>query len=179
MAKIKSTLDLIMEKTGHLSLDQEEKEAIKKQELAKKVRGFTLMFLNGERDANALAQQFDTIPAEQKDEATRLCLDLFLENITPFENNHRILKGVEILQGEIEHKRWQETIEHHSTLYLKELEEMSTETVSQLIKDFAAIGLAGPALLPAMEQSAGRHEEKQRVTSAFQEAVRKALHSTP
>ena len=39
MGEIKSTLDLVMEKTKHLSLSDEEKQSQKKAELEKRVNG--------------------------------------------------------------------------------------------------------------------------------------------
>ncbi|MBA4393240.1 MAG: hypothetical protein C0407_06780 [Desulfobacca sp.] len=46
MGEIKSTLDLIMERTKNLSMSPEEKEEIKRQEWLKKVRGWVQKFLD-------------------------------------------------------------------------------------------------------------------------------------
>lgn len=46
MGEIKSTLDLIMEKTRNLSMSPEEKEEIRRQEWLKKARGWIQRFLD-------------------------------------------------------------------------------------------------------------------------------------
>lgn len=46
MGEIKSTLDLIMEKTKNLSMSPEEKEEIRRQEWLKKARGWIQKFLD-------------------------------------------------------------------------------------------------------------------------------------
>jgi len=48
MAKIKSTLDLIMEKTRHLSLNEEEKDALEQQQLSHQVQTPLARYLLGE-----------------------------------------------------------------------------------------------------------------------------------
>ena len=47
MAEIKSTLDLIMEKTKGLTLSPKEKEEIRREEWVKKARGWIQKFLDG------------------------------------------------------------------------------------------------------------------------------------
>ena len=53
MAEIKSTLDLVMEKTKNLSLSSEERQAQKNQEIESRIRGLLQKFkdraLNSER----------------------------------------------------------------------------------------------------------------------------------
>ena len=46
MSEIKSTLDLVMEKTRHLTLNQEEKEAQKRIEVNKRLQGFLQKYQN-------------------------------------------------------------------------------------------------------------------------------------
>ena len=47
MGEIRSTLDIIMEKTKGLSMSEEEKKAFKKQETAGKIRGLIQKYLDG------------------------------------------------------------------------------------------------------------------------------------
>jgi len=47
MGEIKSTLEIIMEKTKGLTLTEEEKKALRRKEVEGKVRGFLLKFLDG------------------------------------------------------------------------------------------------------------------------------------
>jgi len=46
MAKIKSTLDLVMERTKNLSMTQDDRKALEKKELADKARGWARMLVD-------------------------------------------------------------------------------------------------------------------------------------
>ena len=47
MAEVKSTMDLIMEKTKHLTMSEEEKEGFRRKELSGKIRGLVHKSMEG------------------------------------------------------------------------------------------------------------------------------------
>ncbi len=56
MAEIKSTLELIMEKTKNLTFSDEEKKALREKEVQGKVRGFITKFMDGVMNLDTLGQ---------------------------------------------------------------------------------------------------------------------------
>ncbi len=172
MSEIKSTLDLIMEKTRHLSMNQEEKESVKKQELARKVRGIISLFLSEERDATYLDHQMKLLAEDDKNEGNKICKNLLIERIHSFEDNQRVLAGVEKLLGENERDRWEGIIEKLKTPLMAESEKTRLESESHFREILAAEGLRGPAILPRPEKDPLLKEEKERVAKAFEQALR-------
>ena len=64
MAEIKSTLDLVMEKTKHLKLSPEEKLEIQLQDLLKKVPGYVELVLDGALTPEQLLDEIKTSAPE-------------------------------------------------------------------------------------------------------------------
>ena len=52
MGEIKSTLEIIMEKTKDLTLTEEEKKEFKQKDMAGKIKGIIQKFLDGTLDLN-------------------------------------------------------------------------------------------------------------------------------
>lgn len=61
MGEIKSTLDLVMEKTKHLTLSSAEKEAQKHDSLQKKIKGLLQKFMDGIINKEELSMEVETI----------------------------------------------------------------------------------------------------------------------
>ena len=110
MAKIKSTLDLIMEKTGHLSLNAEEKEEMKREERVRRIRGIVAPFLNGEKDVNLLMRELDRLPPEDREENRGFCLEQLRDALDPLAGNERALLGLEKIAGTEERVLWEERL---------------------------------------------------------------------
>ena len=177
MAQIKSTLDLIMERTKHLSLNEEEKQALEQQELNQLVMVPLLRYLKEERDADYLAHELDSLPLEKREEGRRLCLELFIDSLSPFEDNKRMLAGVERLLGKTGRERWEKIVVPLEKEYQEQREAAQAEAARRLRETLAAEGLSGSALLPYVDgESPHSREEKERSTQAFRARVKKDLN---
>lgn len=175
MAEIKSTLDLIMEKTRHLSMNEDEKSALKNQELAQKVRGIAHAFLRGDKNIRFFVQEMNRFPPDQQEEARRLCLDCFLEQITPFDDNHRPLKGVENLLDKAAREHWDNTLGEMKKTVLEKQARVLEAVEEQTRQVLASKGLQGPALLPGSEQSPRWKEEREKLVETFRASVKNTL----
>ncbi len=71
MAEIKSTIDLVMEKTKHLTLSAEEKVEVQLQDFLKKVPGFVKRVLDGALAPEQLLDEIKTQPQELADRVRR------------------------------------------------------------------------------------------------------------
>lgn len=83
MGEIKSTLDLVMEKTRHLTLSQEEKDAQKKAEVHKRLKGLVQKYQDNllrkdrlEKELNILKKTFDM-------NIDQILLNLILSSLEP------------------------------------------------------------------------------------------------
>jgi hypothetical protein len=177
MAKIKSTVDLIMEKTKHLSLNDEEKEALEQQQLFQRVQAPLLRYLQEERDANSLARELDNLPPEKRGEAKRICLELLLDRLSPFADNTRILSGVEALRGQTERERWEKTLAPLAEQHQEDLNKARAEAVARSQEALAAAGLKGSAILPKLDdQAPSWKKEREERIKAFRQRVKTALN---
>lgn len=73
MAKIKSTLDIVMERTRNLTITQEEKDALRRKELLDRVRGWVQALVDGKSSVSDLRSAYDE-EAAQAPEARTSCV---------------------------------------------------------------------------------------------------------
>lgn len=87
MAEIKSTLELIMEKTKDMTPTNEEKKAFRKKEIQGKVKGLLMKFLDGFLDLDNLKNKI--APFEEKDHAAvrNVLINDCLDRIDPEADN--------------------------------------------------------------------------------------------
>ncbi len=176
MAKVKSTMDLIMEKTKHLSLNEEEKNALDRQDLHRRVQALLIPYLRGERDANHLVRELDRFPPDTVEEGRRRCLEFLRERISPFEDKERILSAVAALVSDAERERWDREIAPLETECLQALRDAWEASADRCREDLAGAGLRGPALLPRVrEQDPAWKEEREAHIQAFHSGLKRVL----
>jgi hypothetical protein len=176
MARIKSTLDLIMEKTKHLSLNDKEKKAFEQQQLIQRVQVPLSRYLKEERDADYLVQELDHLPTDKREEGRRLCLELCIDRLSAFEDNTQILAGVERLVDAAEIARWKQTVASLEEQYREDLNEARKQNAERCREALGALGLKGSALVPCVdERSPSWKEEQERRDKAFRASVRTGL----
>ena len=176
MAKIKSTLDLIMEKTKHLSLSEEERQALEEQELNKRVQALLVRYLNEERGADFLAHELDRLPPGKGEEGRRLCRELLAATLSLFGDDERVFGAVGRLFGLEERERWEKAVAPLKRRFREALAGARQEAGTRCLQDLATLGLKGPALLPCVnDESPFWREEEDKQAGTFQQAVKAAL----
>lgn len=172
MAKIKSTLDLIMEKTQHMSLSEEEKKALKHKELEDTVRAFTYRFINNERESEALLiKELDRIPQEDRQEARRLCLRLLAGHTSPADENERILRALHAVLGCGSQEAFQGLVETACKEFDEKLQGLREEAIRKSREHLASRGVRGSALIPIAEATPFWREEFKKLVDSFRQAL--------
>jgi hypothetical protein len=90
MAEIKSTLDLIMEKTKSLILSDEEKQNIRQQEFTGKIRGWIQKYQDGLMDLSTMKSTMKEMNADEEI-LREIFLSEILNRIEPAMDNTRLL----------------------------------------------------------------------------------------
>ncbi|ROQ91076.1 hypothetical protein [Desulfosoma caldarium] len=88
MAEIKSTLDIVLEKTKHLVLTPEERRAMEQREHLEKVPGMVQRFVDGAWTLDQMMEAWRSVPEPYREEARRSLLQRllgFLSEETPLE----------------------------------------------------------------------------------------------
>ena len=99
MGEIKSTLDIIMEKTKDLTLTDEEKNAFQKSETEGKVRGILQKFLDGLMDSKRLKEEIIGLGDKQYSLAKEALLKECLDRMEPGADNTPLLEVLENAAG--------------------------------------------------------------------------------
>jgi hypothetical protein len=99
MAEIKSTLDLVLEKTKNLAMTAEEKERFKRREWEEHLRAWALKFINGLTDLKSFKKEVDRFRKGQNDEIRKFLKDRVTEQIRPWEDNKKAYQIMEKILG--------------------------------------------------------------------------------
>jgi len=99
MAEIKSTLDLVLERTKNLSMTEAEKEAFHRREREEQLRGVILKFLNGLQDMKSLKKDVERIGKGHEKEVRTFLKERALEQIDPAGDNSRVYQLLEKILG--------------------------------------------------------------------------------
>jgi hypothetical protein len=143
MGEIRSTLDIIMEKTKGLTMSEEERRAFKEQEMEGKVKGLIQKFLDGGLDMVKLKMEM-TVLAETNEDMVRMMIRKeSIPRIEIGENNEPILRILEETTG-------LDTVSIRTALkdFEGRLEQEKGVREKELIKSLNKKGLSGSAVLP-------------------------------
>jgi hypothetical protein len=99
MAEIKSTLDIIMEKTKGLTLTDEEKRELKRKEMAGKFKGLVQKFLDNIIDLERLKVEAVAVGEGHEDMFRRVSIQEAIGRIGPEGDNEPLLKILESTTG--------------------------------------------------------------------------------
>jgi hypothetical protein len=92
MSEIKSTLDLVMEKTRHLTLSQEEKEAQKRMEVNRRLQGLLQKYQDNLLKKDNLKKELDSLKIAYELKVDEMLADLLLNNLKLDRDNTLFLE---------------------------------------------------------------------------------------
>lgn len=169
MAEIKSTLDLIMEKTKNLSLTDTEKKDIRRKELHGKVKGIMQRFLNGLADIRAI-EDFMQNNQNDREIVLELLKQEALGHIEPNENNERIYQILRELMG-------QETnaISHLADTFMMDMRRQMAEHVKKSLLLLEVKGISGSAVMPNLQKDPTWQDWLENATAEFKKNTLKTM----
>ena len=156
MAEIKSTLELIMERTKNLTLTQEEKESLHRKEAMGKIKGSVQKYLDGLISAGALEAEMEDLGKNAPDSREMLESEL-REHIDPESENRKIFEALEQILG-IETRPLRDRISR----FRQEIEAEKENIEDRLKRTLEDRNISGSAVIPNPAQS-----------EAFQARIRK------
>ncbi|NPU86345.1 MAG: hypothetical protein HPY65_17845 [Syntrophaceae bacterium] len=169
MAEIKSTIDLIMERTKNLSLSEEEKTAIRRREAEGKVKGWIQRYRDGLATLRDLKKEF-TEEKKTFPDAEQIFRSALLEHVEPAGENGAVFELMEkVLKMKTEPVR---------ELALACREELSRIVLEGLEAEREALrrkGVSGAAVIPNPNRDRALMERLRGGRAAFQERLRERL----
>jgi hypothetical protein len=158
MAEIKSTIDLIMERTKSLSASPDERESYQRQEREKRLRGLILRLLDDNLTLDGAKNELakETCPAA---EVTGVLKDALAGHVDPEADNERLFRYITELVG-TPGERLRETL----AACREEAISRKAVLAERQKNDLASKGITGSAVLPNPEAAPewkARREEMQ------------------
>jgi hypothetical protein len=146
MGEIKSTMDIIMEKTKGLTMSEEEKEALQKKETEGKVRGFLQRYIDGVSDLERLKVELLGLDESGQAKARELLRQECLGRMELEADNARLLQ---VLQEVLEFQT--DRIQKSLSDYGDELRKKRRKREKELVKGLKKRGISGSAVIPHVE----------------------------
>jgi hypothetical protein len=164
MAEIKSTLDLIMERTKGLTLSPEEKEEFQREEWLKKARGWIQKFLEGWVDMDQLKKELfgREAPAGWK----KLLQPEIIGGLEPEGDDE---KRFHLITDLLEMPR--EPFVKILKGFNQKVKEEKTRQSELLIKQLAAQDISGPAVIPNLDLTSSWNRFYEKEKQAFKEEL--------
>jgi len=141
MGEIRSTLDIIMEKTKHLTMTKEEKEEFRRKELMGKVKGLVQKFLDGKNDVKDIKSAIESEKTHK--DIREILKNELIERINPNNGNENIFQLLEEVL-EINTEPFKRAIKE----FQKRMTENKAIRLNNLRKKLADRGISGSAVVP-------------------------------
>jgi hypothetical protein len=152
MAEIKSTLDIIMEKTRHLVLSPEEKQQLELDEHLRKIQGYPQKYLDDGWHLDHLLEEIASLPDQYRALTTQELTKRLVTEVSFDAKGHKCLQALEQLADD-EHRSkvtaLRRLIERYDASQRKLLSSQTKDLTTQL----AALGISGNAVVARGENN--------------------------
>ena len=161
MAEIKSTLELIMERTKNLTMTEEEKENLQKKESAGKINGLVQKYLDRILSVKTLKSE---IELEEKafPEFRQMTETALLDHLQPDQDNRNIFQALEQTLGINT-----EPLQRKVTQFQKEVEVEKEKIVKMCGDALKERGIFGSAVIPNPAQDETLQSTLQKMKEDF------------
>jgi hypothetical protein len=167
MGEIKSTLDIIMEKTKGLSMSAEEKAAFQKEETEGRVRGLLQKYIDGVFDPDRLKAELEGLGKTRQTMAMAFVRTACLERIEPGFDSSRLLDLLQDLAG-LDPTPIYNVLSKYDDEVLRNRKKRSKELLKRLKKS----GISGSAVIPHIEADAEWEKYMLEAKEEFQARLR-------
>lgn len=177
MAEIKSTLDLVMEKTKHLTLSPEEKLEMQLQDLLKKVPGYVQLVLDGTFTPEQLLDGIKTAAPEIAEQFRAEIARQLSRTLDLSEKTDPLIPALEILAE----PAWSELLAEVKRCrpeYRKAKEGFQVQAQARILGNLAAAGIRGSAVVAKLEHDESWAAQDRKLRQSCEErlaALREAL----
>ncbi|MGC9325201.1 MAG: hypothetical protein ACP5G0_10695 [Desulfomonilia bacterium] len=157
MAKIKSTLDLVMERTKSMHMTDEEKQALKEKEWTDRVRGWVQKLIDRKM---TLSEMKSVLSEEEKhSEGVRAILQReLIDHIDPDGENEQVIDALRTTLGlEVSHS--QQVLD----TYTETMRKQSDVHRDRVRKELENRGISGSSVLPNLSKNTEWLEYRKRL----------------
>ena len=167
MGEIKSTLDLVMEKTMHLSLSSEEKRELAVQEVENRIRGMLQKYLDGILTPEALKSEYGSIEKDDKPSARHILTEEIVGRLDMLQDNGTLLEVLGELGG-FDTDGLNSVVDEYRGNYRKAAGKRSEEIKTILAGE---CGISGSAVVPNLTADEQWRREEREIRLRFEERL--------
>jgi hypothetical protein len=167
MGEIKSTLDLVMEKTKHLTLSQKEKEEHKQIEVSKRLKGLLQKYQDNLLRKEQLGQELEGLRKTYDLNVNEMLSRIIIDGLKIGNNNKSLLEllsaicGLDVSGLEELFREFEKTIEMST-------KKRTDEIMATLAKKHF---ISGSAVVPNLENDSGWLAKTQEIKSKFDQIL--------
>ena len=171
MAEIKSTLDLVMERTKNLTLTSTEKQAQKDKENKNRIKGLVQKLLDGLLTKNQIIKEYDRLKKEADLSDDKLLADEVLTRLDPGPDTQILLEILEECCG-LEATSLQTIIDDHRHTYNKAAHKRKEQLKEILARQHA---ISGSAVLPNLEADEEWQRHVREMRNGLEDSLSQAI----
>ncbi len=171
MAEIKSTLDLVMEKTRDMTLSSDEKQQQQRQEIETRIKGLLQRYLDGGLTREQLKDDYGILKNKDGRTTARALATEVIGRMQLRQDDSGLLKVLELLEG------WDVTpigklIDEWRGKYRNAARQRSEQLKKTLAREHF---ITGAAVLANLEADARWQHEQQQLLAEFQSRLHRQL----
>lgn len=168
MGEIKSTLDLVLEKTRHLSQTSEEKRAQAKKDTESRINGLLQKYMDGLFSIEQLQRDYEKFKAELKLPNHSALAGQVISRLDPAQDN-RALFDVLDQCCHLDSSGLADVINEYQTGY-QEAAQIRMEALKESLAQ--KYNISGSAVIPNLETDDNWRREAQAMTAAVEEKLK-------
>jgi len=167
MGEIKSTLDLVLKKTMHLSLSSEEKQELAVEDIEKRIKGMMQKYQDGILTLDELQNEYRVIKTDESLTASRSMIKEIIGRLDLLKANGPLLEVLGKLCGS-NTNGLQSVIDESLGIYRDAARKRSDELKSILVADHS---ISGSAVVPNLEADTQWRKEAWEIRSGFEDQL--------
>jgi hypothetical protein len=171
LGEIRSTIDLMMERTRGMSLSAEEKKTLHRQDLAKRAGGFVMRLLDNPSGSDEILAPLRDESQEDRDLLESLIWNMLTERLSA---DHDLPKYLDVM-GKLKQAETKDPLlkELRSAFHaaLKHQSETRKKSATREKKKLAAFGISGSAVVPKLPREDEFGEDFAVVLNKFKEGL--------
>ena len=164
MAEIKSTLDLVMERTRGLSLSDRERDEMRSRELQAKVKSVLERFVSEYQGIKWMRSELDGLGLGTSPETGKVVKSEILGRLSLTGENGRLFDVLEKVLG-LDTKPYRKTVTEFRKAYTSERQKRS----KQALEELASLNISGTAVKPNLVSERGWIEKSESILSEFRQ----------
>lgn len=172
MAEIKSTLDLVMEKTRHLTLSEDEKNQQKTEHIQKRINGLIRKYMDEAIKMEQFRQELSSVAENDDDRIDNILMNIVIDRIDPDGDNQKLFEIID----ECSHFNSAD-ITARISKYRQRQTEFAEKRLKEMIKELSKQRkISGDAVIPNLYADKKWIQFTSQMNSQFREDISSALH---